>query len=226
MLEVSNAVARAGGLFTVVHDAQNSATWFDTWKAKCEAAAGVIVIFSEHYRNDFTRALQQEAGAILGLYRRKQIKLLILDPAVHNAANVRVNIDDGAAGMGDIDAWVAFVVANGVGNDGQLATLNMAGMSSGGGGGGSGGSGGSGGGPGRTAVDALLFEGDVRKKPHVRATFGAMPWDDRRIAALPRLAPVRLGGRRPIRREDPREDWRGKVSAPDQQPRQLRDRQD
>ena len=103
MLEVSNAVARAQALFTVVHDAQNSATWFTTWKAKCEDATGVVVIFSAAYRKNFTQALQMEAGVVLRLYRRKEIKLFILDPAVHNAANVRVNIEDRAAGMGDID---------------------------------------------------------------------------------------------------------------------------
>jgi hypothetical protein len=115
MLEVSDAVARGGGFFTVVHNAQNSETWFETWKAKCEAATGVIVIFSKEYRSNFTPALQLEAGVILRLYRRKQIKLFILDPDRHNAANVRVNIEDDAAGMGDINAWVDFVVANGVG---------------------------------------------------------------------------------------------------------------
>ena len=119
MLEVSNAVARAQALFTVVHDAQNSATWFPTWKAKCEDATGVIVTFSAAYRENFTQALQMEAGVILRLYKRNQIKLFILDPTVHNAANVRVNIEDRAAGMGDIDAWVAFVVANGVGAGGE-----------------------------------------------------------------------------------------------------------
>ena len=119
MLEVSNAVARAQALFTVVHDAQNSATWFPTWKAKCEDATGVIVIFSAAYRKNFTQALQMEAGVILRLYRRKQIKLFILDPEVHNAANVRANILDNASGMGDIDAWVAFTVANGVSAGGE-----------------------------------------------------------------------------------------------------------
>ena len=119
MLEVSNAVARAQALFTVVHDAQNSATWFPTWKAKCEDATGVVVIFSAAYRKNFTQALQMEAGVVLRLYRRKQIKLFILDPEVHNAANVRANILDNASGMGDIDAWVAFTVANGVGAEAE-----------------------------------------------------------------------------------------------------------
>ena len=114
MLEVCSAVARAQALCTVVHDAQNSATWFTTWKAKCEDATGVVVIFSAAYRKNFTQALQMEADVVLRLYRRKQIKLFILDPEVHNAANVRANILDNASGMGDIDAWVAFTVANGV----------------------------------------------------------------------------------------------------------------
>ena len=110
MLEVANAVNRAGREFTVVHDAQRSATWFETWKAKCMEAHGVIVCFTDAYRANFTDALKMEAGVILSLYKARKIKLFILDPSDNtNAANIRMNILDSAPGMGDIDAWPSLV---------------------------------------------------------------------------------------------------------------------
>ena len=61
MLGVANAVNKAGCEFTVVHDAQRSATWFETWMAKCMDADGVIVGFTDAYRANFTDALKMLA---------------------------------------------------------------------------------------------------------------------------------------------------------------------
>ena len=80
MLAVADAVARAGGLFTVVHTAQRSATWFETWKAKCIQAKGVIVLFTDAYRAQFSEALQKEAGVIYALFKKGDIMLYIVDP--------------------------------------------------------------------------------------------------------------------------------------------------
>ena len=64
MMEAMDGISRAGALCTVVHNAQSS-DWFQTWKPKCLAARGVIVIYSENYRSNFTMALQKEAEVTL-----------------------------------------------------------------------------------------------------------------------------------------------------------------
>ena len=125
MLGVTNAISKAGGECTVVHDAQKS-NWFQTWKPKCLAAKGAVVIFSDAYRGCFSNALQQEAGVILEEYRNQRTELFVLNPVVHSAADLRACIQDGAAGMGDIDGWIKFVspflAAAAAGED----TLNIA----------------------------------------------------------------------------------------------------
>ena len=74
ILGVSNAVARAGGIFTVVHNAQRSATWLPTWTAKCIQAMGVIVGFTDAYRANFTDALKLEAAVIQTLHTYRKCK--------------------------------------------------------------------------------------------------------------------------------------------------------
>ena len=75
---------------------------------------------------------------ILSLYNARRIKLFILDPSDNiNAANVRMNILDNARGMGDIDAWLAFLIQNGVVENQEVAaTVNMTALSLAGSGGG------------------------------------------------------------------------------------------
>ena len=192
ILAVSDAVARAGGIFTVVHDAQRSATWLKTWTAKCIQAKGVIVGFTDAYRANFTDALKQEASVILALYNAGKIKLFILDPSDgSNASNVRSNIQDDSAGMGDIDAWVAFVTQNGVVENTEVA--GTAGESneplgSSGGGGGGGRHEGKAAPEARPAAetppDAPVFQAEVLKKPRVRGMIripGGVRWDTRFI---------------------------------------------
>ena len=76
------------------------------------AAKGVVVIFSDAYRANFSKALQQEAGVILQLYRTphtRPFKIFVLDPALYSAADLRANIEDKTPGMGNIQAWIQFV---------------------------------------------------------------------------------------------------------------------
>ena len=114
MLEVANAIVKAGGEPTVVHVAQRSATWLQTWMEKAEESDGVVIIYSDNYREEFTEALQQEAAVILQLYRARagKFRLFIYDPAIDSASDVRANIQDEAPGMGDIDGWVQFVTCH------------------------------------------------------------------------------------------------------------------
>jgi len=108
MMEAMDGISRAGALCTVVHNAQSS-DWFQTWKPKCLAARGVIVIYSENYRSNFTMALQKEAEVILNLYRKKATTVFVLDPVLHSSADLRVCIMDKSAGMGDIQGWIKFI---------------------------------------------------------------------------------------------------------------------
>jgi hypothetical protein len=186
MLGVNDAVTRAGGLFTVVHDAQRSATWFETWKAKCLMAKGVVICFTAAYCANFTPALMQEAGVILALYNAGLIKLYIVNPEDGtNAANVFSNIMTDSAGMGDIDAWIAFVTRNGVTEDAKVAgtTLPTPTTTTAYGGGATGPSGSVAVANNRKTKDAaaVLFEADAHKKPTTRAAFGLKSWDARRL---------------------------------------------
>ena len=90
MFDVCSAVNKAGGLFTdhiVPADAHRTATFFDTWKARAMQADGVIVCFTDEYRQNFTALLKQEARVVLGLHHAKRIRLFVLDPSAgHTAA--------------------------------------------------------------------------------------------------------------------------------------------
>jgi len=109
MLKVADAIAKAGQICTVSPTAPGCKQ-FETWKLKCMAAKGVVIIFSDHYRAHFTKPLQQEAGVLLYLRRTKRARLYVLDPAKHSENDVRVNImDESGGGMGNIDEWVQFV---------------------------------------------------------------------------------------------------------------------
>ena len=63
MLQLANEVQKAGGELTVAHFQREG--WFEVWERKLGEAQGVIVVFSDKYRNRFTEALQKEARAIL-----------------------------------------------------------------------------------------------------------------------------------------------------------------
>lgn len=65
----------------------------------------MVVIFDAKYRRRFTPALQQEAVAIEELAKSKKLKVFVWDPKVHSAADIRCNLADGSAGMGDIDKF-------------------------------------------------------------------------------------------------------------------------
>ena len=117
MFDVCSAVNKAGGLFTdhiVPADAHRTATFFDTWKARAMQADGVIVCFTDEYRQNFTALLKQEARVVLGLHHAKRIRLFVLDPSAgHTAAYVGAHVQAGATTMGTTRDWVKFVQAGG-----------------------------------------------------------------------------------------------------------------
>uniref|UniRef100_A0A6T1G835 TIR domain-containing protein n=1 Tax=Alexandrium monilatum TaxID=311494 RepID=A0A6T1G835_9DINO len=114
MMKAADAVQQAGGTFTWVHNAQGKASWFDTWRQKCRQASVIIVLFSKSYRGNFTEALKQEAKVIKDMYESKLAKLYVFDPKKHGSEAVQVNLQKGAAGMGDIGAWLGFLRRHGV----------------------------------------------------------------------------------------------------------------
>ena len=192
MLAVTSAVQKAGGECTVVHDAQRNATWGPTWTAKCIKAIGVIVLYTDAYRANFTEALKLEAAVILALWKAGSVKLFILDPSDgNNASNVRSNIMDDAAGMGDIDAWVSFITENGVVENAEVAaTAAMTNVSLGG----------SGGGGAQPRRRAALRSGRAQEAEHARGV-RVQVLGCAAAAAVPRLPPVRDHGQRRIHRE-------------------------
>ena len=119
LAQTQHHIKEAGADCTVVHNAQTSG-WFEEWSRKCRNADSAVVIFSQAYRDNFTTALQKEAALILELYKAGDLILFILDPEQHSPSEVRANIQDGAGGMGDINAWIQYVTcaigANGEGN--------------------------------------------------------------------------------------------------------------
>ena len=107
-MQVQDMVRRAGCEFTAIHFAQ-TADWFEIWSKKAMEADFVIIFFSNTYRGRFTVALKREAELILKLAKQGRIKVFVFDPSKDQAANILVNLQDGAEFMGDWPAFKHFV---------------------------------------------------------------------------------------------------------------------
>ena len=108
MVQLANEVQKSGGELTVAHYQREG--WFEVWERKLGEAQGVIVVFTDKYRDRFTDALQKEARAILKRCDEdKQFKLFIWDPEKDGAPTIRANIMDDASHMGDIYTWKRYV---------------------------------------------------------------------------------------------------------------------
>eukprot|EP00615_Pteridomonas_danica_P006484 CAMPEP_0114342444 /NCGR_PEP_ID=MMETSP0101-20121206/9803_1 /TAXON_ID=38822 ORGANISM="Pteridomonas danica, Strain PT" /NCGR_SAMPLE_ID=MMETSP0101 /ASSEMBLY_ACC=CAM_ASM_000211 /LENGTH=437 /DNA_ID=CAMNT_0001476553 /DNA_START=21 /DNA_END=1331 /DNA_ORIENTATION=+ len=107
--EIPQMVAKAGYTFTGTHSAQPD-KWYEIWKAKLLDALFVIVVFSDVYRNRFTKALKKEADAIIELLEQNAIAVYIFDPdAKGSASDIFMNLDEQSLVMGDLSGWVDFV---------------------------------------------------------------------------------------------------------------------
>lgn len=110
--QVMSEVHKVGGEFTIIHY-QTTDAWWGEWKRKLYEAEGAIVLFTDHYRNNFSEALKKEGGAILErMNAEPNFRLFVVDPDKANGENapmIGANIRDRAQRMGDVEKWKSFV---------------------------------------------------------------------------------------------------------------------
>jgi len=105
-------IQRTGYTCTIVSDYQHD-NWKLVWKGKLNLSFIDIIIFSENYKNHFTKALYYEAMEILQKHPEGR-HLYIYDPDVRGMGPtvVRAMLEDGIHCLGNFGEWKIFVASN------------------------------------------------------------------------------------------------------------------
>jgi hypothetical protein len=100
-------IAKARKEFTGTHAAQDD-KWLQVWTEKLHEALFVVIIFSDTYRERFTKALLKEANAIKARAKEGKITVYIFDSSKYSPADVFINLETDRSAMGDFKEWDKF----------------------------------------------------------------------------------------------------------------------